>query len=55
MTELQQQAQRAKEALHRAVIKAMEKKRRLGQYAVIYENGKTLKINPPALAGRRDP
>ena len=39
MTELQRQSRRVKEVLARAVAEALERKRRLGQYAIIYENG----------------
>ena len=31
-------------ALERAVARALEKKRRLGQYAVIWQDGKVIKI-----------
>jgi hypothetical protein len=35
-----QDASRMLEALRRAAAKALERKRRLGQYAVIWKNGK---------------
>jgi len=46
MTETQQKAQRARETLRRAVVDDLERKRRLGQYAVIYQNGKPVRIHP---------
>lgn len=46
MTELQRQSQRIKEVLARAVAEALERKRRLGQYAVVYENGRPVRIEP---------
>lgn len=46
MTEIQRRSQQAKEALRRAVAEALDKKRRLGQYAVIYQNGKPVYILP---------
>jgi hypothetical protein len=45
MTELQQKSIRVKEALQQAVSEALERKRRLGQYAVIYKNGKPVRID----------
>lgn len=44
MTELERRTQEVKEALERAVTEALEKKRRLGQYAVIYEDGQPVRI-----------
>lgn len=44
MTELQRRSQQVKEALGRAVAEALERKRRLGQYAVVFENGKPVRI-----------
>jgi predicted nucleotidyltransferase len=52
MTEIQRQAQQAREALRRAVAKALDQKRRLGQYAVICRNGKPMRIEPEQLPGR---
>ncbi|MEE9345449.1 MAG: hypothetical protein V3U88_07560 [Methylococcales bacterium] len=45
MTELQQKSIRVKEALQQAVSEALEHKRRLGQYAVIFKNGKPVRID----------
>ena len=52
MTELQRQSQQAKEILTQAVAKDMEKKRRLGQYAVIFRNGEPTRILPGRLSGQ---
>ena len=49
MTEIQRRAQRALEALRRAVASALDRKRRLGQYAVIYRDGKTVRVEPEDL------
>lgn len=38
------------EALRQAVAKALERKRRLGQYAVIWQDGRTVCIGPDAPA-----
>ncbi len=46
MTALQQHSRQVREVLHRAVTKAMETKRRLGQYAVIYRDGKLVRLEP---------
>jgi hypothetical protein len=46
MTELQRRAQQVKDVLARAVAEALERKRRLGQYAVVYENGRAVRIEP---------
>lgn len=44
MNDVQVDSQLAKEALRRAVTEALDRKRRLGQYAVIYENGRLVRI-----------
>jgi hypothetical protein len=36
------------DTLKTAVAHALEKKRRLGQYAVVWKNGKPVKIGPDA-------
>jgi hypothetical protein len=51
-TELQKQSQRVKEALARAVAEALDRKRRLGQYAVVYENGRPVRIEPGSSPGQ---
>lgn len=52
MTEIQRQSQQAKEVLRRAVAEALERKRRLGQYAVIFQNGKPVRIDPGHIPGQ---
>lgn len=52
MTELQRRSQRVKEVLGRAVAEALERKRRLGQYAVVFENGRPVRIEPDRAAGQ---
>ena len=44
--EVQERAERARACLARAVADALEHKRRLGQYAVIYRDGKPVRILP---------
>lgn len=44
MTEIQEHAQKALDSLAKSVREALEKKRLLGQYAVISKNGKVVKI-----------
>ena len=44
MTELQKHAQLVKEVLAKAVADALERKRRLGQYAVIARDGKPYRL-----------
>ena len=52
MTELQRRSQRIRKALGRAVAEALDRKRRLGQYAVIFENGKPVRIESDRLVVR---
>lgn len=42
------EGQRQLESLRRAVCKALEKKRRLGQYAVVWQDGKPVRIGEDA-------
>ena len=42
--ELQKESQQARESLHKAVIEALDRKRRLGQYAVIWRGGRLVRI-----------
>ena len=49
MTELQRRSRHVAKLLARAVAEALERKRRLGQYAVIFENGKPVRIEPDRL------
>lgn len=46
MTELERLAEQVRVGLAKAVAEALEKKRRLGQYAVIFENGRPVRIEP---------
>lgn len=52
MTETQRKAQRAQEILRRAVANDLEKKRRLGQYAVIFQNGRVVRLLPEQMQVR---
>lgn len=52
MTETQKQSQRAKKTLRRAVFDALERKQRLGQYAVICRNGRPVRIQPEHMPGQ---
>ena len=48
--------QQALDALRAAVAEALERKRRLGQYAVIWRDGRAVRIEPdaqPAGRGRK--
>lgn len=49
--------QQALDALRSAVAEALERKRRLGQYAVIWKDGQVVRIGPddadPAAEGRK--
>ena len=49
MTELEQKALKAQEALRAAVAKALDTKRRLGHYAIMYEKGKVVRVPPESL------
>ena len=46
MTETQRLSQQAKEVLQCAVAEALERKRLLGQYAIIYQNGELIRLEP---------
>jgi hypothetical protein len=46
MNQPSQDSLRILESLRTAVAKALERKRRLGQYAVIWQDGKLVRINP---------
>ena len=37
------------DSLSKAVVEALDRKRRLGQYAVVQRNGKTVKVPPEEL------
>ena len=46
MSSLPIRNQQALDALRRAVAEALERKRRLGQYAVIWRDGQAVRIDP---------
>lgn len=46
MSPLSPETQRALDALRRAVAEALERKRRLGQYAVIWRDGRPVRVIP---------
>ena len=46
MSTLSPEDQRALDALRSAVAEALERKRRLGQYAVIWRDGQAVRIEP---------
>ena len=49
MKEVLQRAYKAREILRRAVAKELDRKRRLGQYAVMYKDGKVVRVPPEEL------
>ena len=50
MNDVQHKAELARQALEEAVTEALDRKRRLGQYAVICEGDKVIKIGPDEIA-----
>jgi hypothetical protein len=50
MSELSPKDQHALDALRRAVAEALERKRRLGQYAVIWKDGRVVRLEPEEIA-----
>jgi len=46
MMEDRQYEQQALEALKKSVANALERKRRLGQYAVVWRDGQTVRLSP---------
>lgn len=52
MTALSADELLALEALRRAVADALERKRRLGQYAVIWRDGRTVRLEPEDMEAR---
>ena len=55
MNTLSADDQRALDALRSAVAEALERKRRLGQYAVIWRNGQVVRIEPDEDASSEHP
>lgn len=53
MTEIQRQSKQARDALAQAVAVVLDKKRRLGQYAVIFQNGRPVRVSPEQLADKK--
>ena len=49
MTNLSKEDQQALDALRSAVAEALERKRRLGQYAVIWRHGRVVQLEPDEL------
>jgi hypothetical protein len=50
MSTLSADDERALEALRSAVAEALERKRRLGQYAVVWRDGQVVRIEPDEAA-----
>jgi hypothetical protein len=55
MNDLEKLAEEARESLQRSVFQALDRKRRLGQYAVVVENGEILEIGPEEIERRIAP
>ena len=53
MTTLSAEDQRALDALRSAVAEALERKRRLGQYAVIWRDGQAVMITPEDMSSEQ--
>jgi hypothetical protein len=46
MSDLSTEAEQALDALRAAVTEALERKRRLGQYAVVWRDGRAVRMGP---------
>lgn len=44
MTAIQEQAKKVMDSLNKSVDEALDRKRRLGQYAVIWQDGKVVRL-----------
>ena len=55
MSTLSADDQRALDALRSAVTEALERKRRLGQYAVIWRDGRVVRLEPEKDASSEHP
>jgi hypothetical protein len=55
MSNLSRDDQRALDALRTAVAEALERKRRLGQYAVIWQDGKVVRLEPEEIPAAAHP
>ena len=49
-----EQAQKTLTVLQQAVAEALEKKRKLGQYAVVWRNGKVVQLIPKTNANEKE-
>ena len=54
MMEDRQYEQQALEALKKAVANALERKRRLGQYAVVWRDGQTVRLSPEQIGSAEE-
>lgn len=50
MTEIQRRARRVRETLRKAVANDLERKRRMGQYAIVFQNDKVVRIEPEQIS-----
>jgi hypothetical protein len=55
MTELERSTLHAKEVLQHAVAVALDKKKRLGQYAIICKDGKPVRVEAEQLPSLAEP
>lgn len=53
MRDMSPKNQQALDALRSAVAEALDRKRRLGQYAVIWRDGRAVRIEPEDLAASK--
>lgn len=54
MTDAETQAQMAVQSLKKSVKEALERKRRLGQYMVVWRDGKPVRLTQPSSDLRKD-
>lgn len=54
MMDNRQYEQQALEALKKAVANALERKRRLGQYAVVWRDGQTVRLSPEQIGSAEE-
>ena len=54
MMEDRQYEQQALEALKKAVANALERKRRLGQYAVVWRDGQMVRLSPEQIGSAEE-
>ncbi len=50
MTRTQRRARQAQETLRKAVSHALQEKERLGQYAIVFQDGKTVQLEADQLS-----